>query len=113
MQPVFGFVENHRMRPIQHLVGDLLAAMRRQAVHEDGVGLGLGDQPAIDLIAFEQVVATCAIAVAHRDPGIRHHAIYAAHRLLGIGPKRDRGCGRFDPIRKRLLRRQFRRCRHP
>jgi hypothetical protein len=28
------------LRAVDHLVGDLLAAMRRQAVHEQRVGLG-------------------------------------------------------------------------
>ena len=42
MQAVFRLVEHHGLRPVDHLVGDLLAAMRGQAVHEDGVGGGFG-----------------------------------------------------------------------
>ena len=34
VQAVFRLVEHHRLRPVDHLVGDLLAAVRRQAVHE-------------------------------------------------------------------------------
>jgi hypothetical protein len=37
MQAVLRLVEHHRLRPVDHLVGDFLAAMGRQAVHEDGV----------------------------------------------------------------------------
>src|ERR1700733_8463655 len=42
MQPVFGLVEHPRMRTVDHLVGDLLAAVCGQAMHEDGVRLGPG-----------------------------------------------------------------------
>ena len=40
VQAVFGLVEHDRLRAIDHLVGDLLAAMGGQAVHEQRVGLG-------------------------------------------------------------------------
>src|SRR5947209_16375284 len=40
MQPVFRLVEYHRLRAVDHVVRDLLAAVRRQAVHEDRVRLG-------------------------------------------------------------------------
>jgi len=36
VQAVFRLVEHHRLRPVDHLVGDFLAAVGRQAVHEDG-----------------------------------------------------------------------------
>jgi hypothetical protein len=39
MQAVFGLVEDHRMRAVHHLGGDLLAAMGGQAMHEQRVGL--------------------------------------------------------------------------
>ena len=35
VQPVLGLVEDHRLRPVHHLVGHLLAAMGRQAMHEE------------------------------------------------------------------------------
>src|SRR6186713_2137065 len=35
VQPVLGLVEHDRARAVHDLVGDLLAAMRRQAMHED------------------------------------------------------------------------------
>ena len=44
MQAVLRLVEHHRLRPVDHLVGDLLAAMRRQAMHEHRVRLGLRHQ---------------------------------------------------------------------
>ena len=40
VQAVLGLVEDDRLRPVHDLVRDLLAAMGRQAMHEDGVPLG-------------------------------------------------------------------------
>src|SRR5437868_901727 len=40
MQAIFGLVEHHRLRAVDHLVGDLFAAMGRQAMHEQRIGLG-------------------------------------------------------------------------
>ena len=37
VQPVLRLVEYHTLRPVDDLVGHLLAAMRRQAVHEDRI----------------------------------------------------------------------------
>ena len=37
MQPVLGLVEDDRLRAVDDLVRDLLAAMGRQAMHEDRV----------------------------------------------------------------------------
>lgn len=39
VQAVFGLVKHDRLRAVDHLVGDLLAAMGGQAVHEQRVGL--------------------------------------------------------------------------
>ena len=41
MQAVLGFVEDDRLRAVDDVVGDLLAAVGGKAVHEYGVGLGL------------------------------------------------------------------------
>src|SRR5579884_4198478 len=57
VQPVLRLVPYHRMRPVDDPGGHLLAAFRRQAVHEDRVGLGLGHQPLVHPIGGEQVVA--------------------------------------------------------
>src|ERR1700747_3584700 len=57
VQAIFGFTEDHRMGAIHHFVGDLLATMRRQAMHEDGIRLGARHEPAVDLVALEHVVA--------------------------------------------------------
>ncbi len=41
MEAVFGFVEHRRLRPVDDLVGDFVAAMRRQAMQEYGVRISL------------------------------------------------------------------------
>src|SRR6202171_419797 len=110
VQPVFGLVEHHRLRAVDHFVGDLLAAMGRQAVHEDGVGLGARHQPRIDLVALEQVMAPRAVAVAHGDPGVGDDAVGALDGFFGVGADADFGAGRLYPFQKRLLRRSGARC---
>src|SRR2546423_5608085 len=51
-EPVARLLENDRARPVDDLVGDLLATMGRQAVEEDSVG-GRLQQAAVDLVAGE------------------------------------------------------------
>src|SRR5438046_2739118 len=60
VQAVLGLVEHDRLRPVDHLVGDLLAAVRRQAMHEHGAGVRQRHEPRIDLVALEHVVAALA-----------------------------------------------------
>src|ERR1700691_5284032 len=84
MQPVLRFVEHHRLRAVDHLVGNLFAAMRGQAMHKDGARLGARHQSGIDLIALEQIVAAGAVSIAHGDPGIGHHAVGALDGLLRV-----------------------------
>jgi hypothetical protein len=54
MEPILGLVERHRPGAVEHLVGDLLAAVRRRAVNDQCVrqvaqlrvvDLGLGEAP--------------------------------------------------------------------
>src|SRR4051812_21148905 len=53
VQTVFRLVKHHRSWAIDHLVGDLLAPMRRQAMHEQRVRLRLRQQPRVDLVTLE------------------------------------------------------------
>jgi len=50
MQPILGFVEDNGLRTVDHFVGDLLAAMGRQAMHEDRVLARGGHQFRVDLV---------------------------------------------------------------
>ena len=44
MQPVLGLVEDDRPGVVEHRLLDLLARVGGQAVHEEGVGLGRGEE---------------------------------------------------------------------
>ena len=91
VQPVLGFIENHRLRSIDDLVGNFLSAVRGQAMHEQRIGLGLGHQAGIDLVALENVVTVLAVTVAHRHPGIGNHAVGIFDGSVGIVADHDRG----------------------
>src|SRR5215218_6814092 len=64
VQPVLGLVEHDRARAVHDLVGDLLAAMRRQAMHEDRLLAGGAHQPGVDLVGLEQIVTAALVLVA-------------------------------------------------
>src|SRR5713101_4220086 len=53
VQTIFRLVEDNRALGIHHRVGDFRAAVRRQAMHEDGVRRGLREKRIIHLIASE------------------------------------------------------------
>src|SRR5689334_14856001 len=57
VQAVLGLVQHDRARAVQHGVGDLLAAMGRQAVHHQRRGLGEAEQPVAQLVAGERLAA--------------------------------------------------------
>src|SRR5262249_25841415 len=71
MQAVLGLVEHDRLRPVDHLVRDLLAAVRRQAMHEHRARIRPRHQPGIDFIALEQVVAAVGAPRPPPKPAIR------------------------------------------
>src|SRR5689334_20315940 len=48
VQAVLGLVPHSRLRPVQDLLGDLLAPMRGQAVEDDGVVAGHAQQLVVD-----------------------------------------------------------------
>ena len=83
VQPVLGLVEHDRLRTVDHLVGDLLAAMGGQAMHEDRVLGGVAHQLGVDLIGREQVVAAAGVLVAHRHPAIGDDGARVRDRALG------------------------------
>ena len=53
VQAVLGLVPDGRVRPVEDLLGDLLAVVRRQAVEHDRVGAGEREQLVVDLEAGE------------------------------------------------------------
>src|SRR6516165_8475057 len=90
VQAVFRLVEHNRLRAVHHLVGDLLAAMCRQAMHEKRILLRQRHQLGIDLIGPQKIMAVLAVLVAHRHPGVGDDAIGAAHGRFRIVADDDR-----------------------
>src|SRR2546428_1559759 len=86
VQPVLRLVEHDRAGAVQHAVGDLLAAMGRQAVHDQGRGLGEAQQPIAQLVARERLAALLALGLlphAHPHVGVEH--VGAGGGLAGVG----------------------------
>src|ERR1700730_7290810 len=98
MQPILGFVEYDGLRTVHHLVGDLLAAMGRQAMHEDRVLARGGHQFCVDLVGRKQSMAKGLVHVAHRNPAIRDDRIRSLHRLMGIVDELQAGARTARPI---------------
>src|ERR1035441_10977125 len=72
MQPVFRLLKYQRPWRVDHVVGDFIAAMRRQAVQEDGIAFGLAEQSRIDLIRKENMLSLLRFGfLPHAGPDIR------------------------------------------
>ena len=85
MQAVFRLVEDDRLRAVHYLVGDLLATMRRQAVHEQGVVFCKCHEGRIDLEALELLEALVMLGfVAHRRPGVGEDDVGARDGVLRV-----------------------------
>ena len=63
--------------------------IRRQAVHEDGVGAGLGHERRVDLIRRERgnALGPDALGLAHGDPDVGIDHVRALHGRGGVGEK--------------------------
>ncbi len=82
MQPVLGLIEHHRLRSVEHLVGDFLAAMGRQAMHHERALARILQQRVVDLEPLEVAPALRRfLLVAHRGPGIGVNHVGVLHRL--------------------------------
>src|SRR5882724_11075455 len=73
MQAVLGLVPHRRLRAVDDAGRHLLAAMGRQAVHEDGIGFCHGHHAFVDTVARQEIVMEVADGlVAHGDTDVRH-----------------------------------------
>src|ERR1700730_10594565 len=112
MKAVFSLVEYHRLRPVDNIVGDFVAPMGRQAMHEYGPGLCFFHQAGVDLVGLEQIVPALSAAIPHRHPGVGYHTVGVGDGALSFLPDANVGTRGFDPVEQRLLRREFRGCRN-
>ena len=71
VEAILGLVEHDRLRPIDDLVGDFLAAMRGQAVHHERVARGALEHRLVQL-KFLEVAPPLRrfLLLAHRGPGV-------------------------------------------
>src|SRR5258708_13141675 len=70
VQAIFGLVEHHRLRTVDHLVGDFVTAMSGKAMHEQRVGFRQRHQLGVDLIRLQQIVAGLPRPFPPREPGV-------------------------------------------
>src|SRR5215471_2912298 len=68
VQPVLRLIPDDTGRAVDHLGGDLLAAMRGQAVQHDRAGRAEGQQLGAELEGSERGLAGLRVAGAHRNP---------------------------------------------
>src|SRR5262249_61139163 len=69
VQPVARLLEDRTAVAVEHVAGDLLAAVGRQAVQDAGVRRRLRQQRGVDLVAGEPLSALVALGfLAHAGP---------------------------------------------
>src|SRR5262245_3141894 len=85
VQTVFRLIEHDRLGAIEHLVGDLLAAVRGQTVHDDGARLGEADDRVVELVTAERLLPLHLLCLlAHRRPHVGVEHVGAVRRAPGI-----------------------------
>ena len=85
MQAVLGLIEHNRAMRFHYLVRHFLAALGRQTVHEDGVGMRFCEQRVIDLERGERRGPRFSFALlTHAGPHIGIDRIGAVESLCQI-----------------------------
>ncbi len=70
---------------VEDVGGDLLARVRGQAVEDDRVGIGLGEQRLVDRPAVERRQALAPLCfLAHARPDVRDDDVSSANGLARI-----------------------------
>ena len=78
---VLGLVPDHALRAVEHVGVDLLAAVGRQAVHDDRVGRGERHQLGGDrVVAERRQPGGGLLLLAHRDPRVGDDDVGAGRR---------------------------------
>ena len=92
VEAIFGLVEDDRSGTVDDVVGDFLAAVRGQAVHEDGVVTGRIHEVGVHLIWAEGLEAGFELVFeSHADPGIGVDGVGAADCFSRIADDLDGG----------------------
>ena len=107
MKPVLGLVEDDGLRAVHHLVGDFLAAMGRQAMHEDRVLRGGAHELRIHLIWRENGAAEVFVGVAHGHPAVGDDRLRARDRGVRVAGDVHRRAILRRPVDQALRRRKL------
>jgi len=92
VEPVLGLVEDDRARIVEHGLLNLLARVRRQAVHEEGVGLGGCEQAGRDGVRAHPLGPGAGLALLpHARPDVRVDDVGARDRPHGVGRELEVG----------------------
>src|SRR3990167_6295447 len=90
VQPVLRLVQDDAPGPVQDRVRDLLPAMRRQTVHDEGLPAREPEQRLVDLVALECLLPPLALLLLpHADPHIRVDHIRPLDGLAGLHREGD------------------------
>src|SRR5690554_1505614 len=91
MQAVLRLVPDDTLAAVDHVGRDLVAAIGREAVHEDRIVLREGHELRIDSVASEEFDALgLLLLLAHGHPGVGHDDIRPRDGLLGVIEALDR-----------------------
>lgn len=81
-------------RPVHHRVGDLVAAMGRQAMQHDGIRVGQRQKSRVELKRPKRLHSVQPVVfLAHRRPGVGDQNVGAGGGRVGVGGHSHRGAG--------------------
>ena len=94
VEAVFGLIEDYGLGAVQHGVRDLCVAVGGEAVHEDGVGLGVGHEGLVDLVGLEDGGASGGLVLeAHGGADISVDGVGTGDRFDGVVEEGDGTAG--------------------
>ncbi len=96
---VLGLIEDDGLRTVEDGVGDFGVAVRREAVHEDGVGLRVGHERFVDLVGLEDGGALGGFMLeAHAGADVGVDGVGAGDGLDGVVQQGDAAAGRLGDL---------------
>ena len=94
VEAVFGLLEDYGLGAVEDGIGDFGVAVGGQAVHEDGVRLGVGHEGFVDLVGLEDGGAAGGLVLeAHGGADVGVDGVGAGDGLDGVGVEGDAAAG--------------------
>src|SRR3977135_4618849 len=94
VQTILRLIEDDRVQRVDDLIGHLLAAMRRQTVHESRMRLGELHERGVHLIGSEnRGTFRLFLFVSHSSPGISINRIGSGNGFARVGQDAERSLG--------------------